>query len=68
MSAWVEQAYEMLQDISDINLRMMLGNQLILYYMWIGDLAKVRLLVQQLRHIGKKSEVPPLVRESRKDG
>lgn len=40
----------------------MLGNQLILYYMWIGDLAKVRLLVQQLQPIGKKSEVPPLAR------
>jgi len=45
---WAERAHGLLQQDTDLFHRMILGNHLLLYYIWIGEVAKARVVLSEL--------------------
>lgn len=57
MGLWAERARALMQVSPDNNLRIMTGSMMLNYYSWIGDYAKMTLLVEELRQAVKAPEV-----------
>lgn len=46
---WAERVQRIVVSSNDVHLQMMLGSQLIFYYLWIGDFSKITPVVEALR-------------------
>lgn len=57
---WEQAAREMIDSDLPVALRISLGNHLMLYYSWIGDLAKAALVMEILRPGARQSGIEPL--------
>lgn len=57
---WEQRARALLNSEMAIHHRVMIGNQLILYYSWIGDLAKASLVIEILSPALDKKNIAPL--------
>ncbi len=64
LPAWAERVQRIVVTNGDIQLRMVLGSQLVFYYVWIGDFSKIAPVVDALRPAGRISEFDPLTKLS----
>lgn len=60
---WAELVGQVVVKHPSIQMRMMLGNYLIIYYLWVGDFAKAGLVIEVLRPVSCKYENDPLTRQ-----
>lgn len=56
VSTWADKAWRMLLQHTDNQLRMMLGNHLVLYHIWYRDFAKAALAIEVLRSVSGSDE------------
>lgn len=63
LALWAERVRQVILKHQSIQLRMMLGNYLLIYYLWIGDFAKAGLVIDALRPLGGLQEDDPLTRQ-----
>lgn len=63
MPIWAERVRQIILHHPSVQLRMMFGNPLIVYYLWIGDFAKAHLLIDELRPLGGSKESDPLTHQ-----
>ncbi len=57
---WEQRARSLIDSEMELHHRIMIGNQLVLYYSWIGDLAKASLVIEILGPAVAKKNVAPL--------
>ena len=61
---WAGKVKQIILKHHSVQLRMMLGNHLIIYYLWIGDFAKAGLLIDALRPVSSLKEDDPLTQQT----
>ena len=59
-SRWEERARTLVQSDADLQHRVVVGNHLMLYYSWRGDLAKTSLIMDILRTATQQPDIDPL--------
>jgi ATP/maltotriose-dependent transcriptional regulator MalT/DNA-binding SARP family transcriptional activator len=62
LPAWAERVKQLALDSADIRFRVVAGNHLTLYYLWMGQFASATLIVETLRPTLEASQMAPLVR------
>jgi DNA-binding SARP family transcriptional activator len=60
MAAWEERAQALALKGPDLSQRMMIGNHLVGYYLWMGHYAKAALVIDALRPAARSPRIPPL--------
>ncbi|MBE9516368.1 MAG: hypothetical protein IME93_05270 [Proteobacteria bacterium] len=58
--SWEQAARKLIDSNLSLALRISLGNHLMLYYSWLGDLAKAGLIMEILRSGTKQADIEPL--------
>jgi LuxR family maltose regulon positive regulatory protein len=58
---WTERGLSLLQSCTEANQCIVLGVQLLIYYIWIGDLLRAGWVIDVLRRLAQKPAIPPLV-------
>lgn len=59
---WEQAARKLIDSDIALALRISLGNHLMLYYSWLGDLPKAGLIMEMLRPVAKQADIEPLAR------
>jgi DNA-binding SARP family transcriptional activator len=63
LPVWAERVRQVVLKHPSSQLRIMLGNYLIIYYLWIGDFARAGLVIETLRPVSSLKENDPLTRQ-----
>jgi len=59
-SIWEERVKKLIQSDLDLHHRVIIGNHLMLYYSWLGDLSKAALIIETLSPAIKGKHIDPL--------
>ncbi len=62
LPSWVAKAEALLWSEADINTRLMQANHLLYYCIWLGDLAKAKHLIAEIRAEWARQDIAPLTR------
>lgn len=63
LPVWAERVRQIVLKHPSIQMRMMLGNYLIIYYLWVDDLAKAGLMIETMRPVSGLKENDPLTKQ-----
>jgi DNA-binding SARP family transcriptional activator len=64
LSRWAEKVQDIIVRSHDVQLRMALGNQLIFYYLWVGDFSRIDALIAELSPSKGLKGYAPLARQN----
>ncbi len=64
LPVWAERVRQIVHHHANVQLRVMLGSYLMIYYLWMGDLAKAGLLIDELRPVLDGKERDPLTQQN----
>ncbi|MBI5848146.1 MAG: tetratricopeptide repeat protein [Nitrospirae bacterium] len=64
LAHWAERVQGIVVTSNNVQLKLMLGSQLIFYYLWVGDFSKIVFVVEALRPSGSLKEYDPLTRQN----
>ncbi len=59
---WKERAHRLIEGKGEPDLRMLVGNHLVIHYCWSGDLASASMVLETLRMIPLPEEISPLAK------
>lgn len=58
---WKRRARRIIEEPGDLHLRMLVGNNLIIYYVWIGDLASAAMVLDIMRRLSVTNKASPFI-------
>lgn len=61
---WAERVRQVVHHQSNVQLRVMLGSYLMIYYLWMGDIAKAGSLIDELRPVLDRKSNDPLTQQN----
>lgn len=64
LPVWAERVRQIVHHHPSVQLRVMLGSYLMIYYLWMGDFAKSGLLIDELRPVLDGKERDPLTQQN----
>ncbi len=62
LSYWAERVKSIVLKMGDGQLRVLLGNNLVIYHLWMGHLPSATLIIEALREAGTSQQSDPLTR------